>query len=602
MKKIFWLLTFIVWLWGLRVASPVYSAGEFSADYNVLYEVFETGRTTVSKNIRLTNLTTNYYASEYTLSSETKIENIQAFDRQGPLKIDLKTDKEKTDIHLIFNEKVVGLGKILNFTLKYESPEIASHNGRIWEINIPQFKEEEDVSSYNVSLKVPGTFGPLAYSSPQPRRDLFWIKEDFGKKGINLAFGDYQIFDFKLGYHLKNPNLFPVQTEIPLPPETSYQKINLYSLEPLPFDVKVDKDGNWLAQYRLSPGQKIDIMAGGSAQIFFRPRPDFKNEPEDKKDYLLPQKFWESENPSIINLAKTLATPQAIYDFVVSTLDYDYERINKNIPRQGAVGALENPNLSICMEFTDLFIALARAVGIPARELDGFAYTTNSRLRPLSLKKDILHSWAEYFDEEKKTWVMVDPTWGKTAEGDYFNKLDFNHFVFVIKGQDSQRPYPAGSYKTDNEGKDVEVTFGKGEWKDEKGKLEVQFNFPSQTLAGFPLRGSILIENKGPGFFSDLSFPVSSSFLSFSDNYFKLGDFPPFARRTIPLSSSSTAFKSYFTDTIKIKIDEQLFIQEIKVIPFFFLNLVIGGGVLGGILLFFISLKAGGLLIQKLHR
>ncbi|NCC70435.1 hypothetical protein EOM09_02540, partial [bacterium] len=44
---------------------------------------------------------------------------------------------------------------------------------------------------------------------------------------------------------------------------------------------------------------------------------------------------------------------------------------------------LNLPNSSICTDFTDLFITLARAKGIPAREVQGFAYTNNSKIKPI---------------------------------------------------------------------------------------------------------------------------------------------------------------------------------------------------------------------------
>jgi transglutaminase-like putative cysteine protease len=56
----------------------------------------------------------------------------------------------------------------------------------------------------------------------------------------------------------------------------------------------------------------------------------------------------------------------------------------------------------VCLEFTDLFIAIARAAGIPAREIDGFGYTQNAINRPISIDEDILHAWPEYYDTAKK--------------------------------------------------------------------------------------------------------------------------------------------------------------------------------------------------------
>jgi len=116
------------------------------------------------------------------------------------------------------------------------------------------------------------------------------------------------------------------------------------------------------------------------------------------------------------------------------------------------------------MEFTDMFIAIARAAGIPTREVQGYAYTQNERLRPLSLtleSGDILHAWPEYWDNERG-WIQVDPTWGSTSGGlDFFNKLDFNHITFVQRGLSPISPYPAGSFKSNGNQnkKDIDINF-----------------------------------------------------------------------------------------------------------------------------------------------
>jgi len=69
------------------------------------------------------------------------------------------------------------------------------------------------------------------------------------------------------------------------------------------------------------------------------------------------------------------------------------------------------------MEFTDLFIALSRAAGIPAREINGFAYTDDIRLRPLDLVTDMLHAWPEYYDEEKESGHLLTPLGKKQLRG-----------------------------------------------------------------------------------------------------------------------------------------------------------------------------------------
>ncbi len=108
-----------------------------------------------------------------------------------------------------------------------------------------------------------------------------------------------------------------------------------------------------------------------------------------------------------------------------------------------------------------MFVALARSAGIPARAVNGYAFTQNDSMRPLSLVRDILHAWPEYWDETTGRWIAVDPTWENTTGGvDYFSRLDFNHLVFAIHGQSSEKPYPAGVYKfAGQESKDIHVEF-----------------------------------------------------------------------------------------------------------------------------------------------
>ena len=180
-------------------------------------------------------------------------------------------------------------------------------------------------------------------------------------------------------------------------------------MDPRPTNVIVDKDDSWLAQYNLLPSQKVDVIVDGKAEVHLVPKIQKLSEKESAI-YIAQKQYWEASSDTIRELADELKTPQAIYNYVVKTLKYDFSRVTDSKPRLGALGALKEQNSAVCLEFTDLFIALARAEGIPAREVDGFAYTENSKQRPFSLVKDILHAWPEYYDKDQKTWIMVDPT------------------------------------------------------------------------------------------------------------------------------------------------------------------------------------------------
>lgn len=467
--------------------------------YLINYEVAQSGLTTVTYQVNVDNLTTRYYVSEYDLIiPSTKLEKIMAADRGGKIIPQVTANEATTRIHLKFNEPVVGRGNTLTFSLSYVTSEVAQKNGRIWEINLPPKTKDPQIIDYAVSLKVPKKFGQPSYIFPKPQKNSIWKNEEI-ENGVSIAYGDYQLFKFLLKYHLANPKIFPIFTEITLPSDNAYQRLQFERIEPQPVSTRQDEDGNWLARYDLSPGKKLDVQVLGIAKVLAFPDPNYLQGKTTVAKYLTEQKYWEVSDSKIQKKGQELKTPRAIYDFVVSTLKYDYEKAQNGGKRVGAKEAFKNPSKAICVEFTDLFIALARAAGIPAREVDGFAYTTNSRLRPLSLTQDILHAWPEYWDSDRQTWVMIDPTWAATTGGiDYFQKLDFNHFALAIRGISSESPFPAGSYKLEEtSGKDVNVEFSLEEWKDSPSQLDLSWELPSYAFSVFGLDGAVEIKNSG---------------------------------------------------------------------------------------------------------
>jgi len=470
--KFFNLLALIIPFTFYLLPSPVLASNEFSVDVNVTYKIEDSGKTLVTHDITLENNFSTLYATTYTVTLENiDTQNVKAFSEKGTAySLETKKDGDKTNIQINFEDSVVGKGVKRHFFLEYENGSFAVHTGEVWEISIPKLADIESFRSYNVKLLIPPSFGDEAYVSPSPRssgtesgyKTYSFFKNDVASTGITAGFGAFQVFNINLSYHLENPLSKTAETEIALPPDTAFQKVYLQEITPKPSNVRIDADGNWMALYKLSPRQRIDVNVRGSVQIFAGYRSFPNPTAESLADNLKPTAIWQSDDVKIKDLAKELKTPKAIYDYVARTLHYDYARVRPNVERLGALGALNSPDTAICMEFTDLFIAIARAAGIPAREINGYAYTENPQIQPLSLVADVLHAWPEYYDKDKKVWIPIDPTWGSTTGGvDYFNKLDLRHFTFVIHGTDSSKPYAAGSYKLGtNPQKDVYVSFG----------------------------------------------------------------------------------------------------------------------------------------------
>lgn len=516
------------------------AVGEFSADYDVQYAIAPSGITIVTQNVTLTNQLTNLYPQKYAITIDSlKIRNIIAYDNLGIIRPEIKQIDGKTEITLTFNEKVAGLGKRLPFSLRYESTDIAVKNGSIWEINIPGVAPDPDLDSYVVTLRVPEFFGTNAYMSPLPALGSKWTKEQMTRGGISAAYGNEQSFDVTLSYYLANPTVQNKKSELALPPDTAFQKVSLTSLTPAPDTVTQDVDGNWKAQYTLLPTQKLEVKADLAISIFLKPRTGYHDTLSDRSIYTKPDTYWEVNDQRVQALSSRYTTPRQVYDYVVQTLNYDYQRISQMPVRKGAVAALENPNNSICMEFTDLFIAIARAAGIPAREAVGYAHTTNVRLRPLSFVTDVLHAWPEYFDDARQIWVPVDPTWADTTGGvNYFDKLDFNHIVFAYHGQESQYPYPAGFYKKPGENtKDVIVNFSQEIHSIVQSNATISYDFPKKATSGFIVRGQVIVQNNGQSALYDTPLHIQSvpTDVAISQIFTSI---PPYAKIAIPVAVS----------------------------------------------------------------
>jgi transglutaminase-like putative cysteine protease len=569
--------------------SRVSAESQFRADYDVDYSINTQGVTIVTQKISLTNLETNIYPKQYSITLDTdKVRNIIAYDQKGMVNPVITQSDGKTVILLPFNEKVVGLGKKLNFSLRLENTDIAQKNGEIWEVNIPGISETSDLGEYNVTLETPPTFGKNAYIVPQPANGHSWNKAQMVSGGISAAYGEEQFFTVKLSYFLDNPLNSKHTAEIALPPDTAFQKVSIRSIEPLPASVIRDSDGNWLARYNMSPNTKLKITVLVTASLYIEARKDYGKEQIITDDYLKPTKYWNSSDPNVISLAQTYRTPEEIYNYVVRTLAYDYQRVNANPIRMGAVMALQEPKNAVCMEFTDAFIAIARAAGIPARQAVGFAYTTNTKLRPLSLVTDIMHAWPEYYDADRQLWIGIDPTWGNTTGGiDYFNKLDFNHIVFAINGKQDNYPYPAGAYRdTDKTGKFVDVSFADAaDAQHLRPKLDTNVDFPGNVVAGLVTSGNIKIKNTTGVGINDIAINVRSN----PEDIIiakTIDHIPPFTTVNIPITFNTKSLLLATKGNIKVNVNGEITnfsfnIRPIYVLIAFILILIlIGLGIL----------------------
>jgi len=572
----------------------------FSTTYKVNYQVSADESTKVILEIELKNKTSNYFASSYEiLTGFENIRSINAQDTKGPLSYEVSKENESSLIKFDFNENAVGLGNSQKFRIEFVTDGIADHLGNIWEVNIPGVSDQASYDVFEAIVTVPQEFGEPSFIKPATNakvsgNTLRFTKSDLGNSGISISYGDGQIYDFDLLYHLENLHIFPITREIALPSNNNYQEVRINQIIPRPIDVKIDEDGNWIAKYRLGPSEEYDVRVQGSAKVSHIPKKEVISDQQRNK-YLKTDEYWETQNPEIVKLAKKLKTPENIYNFLVDNLTYDEKRVGETQIRAGAANALRDPKSAVCLEFTDLFVALARAAGIPSRAVEGYANTTNTAYRPLSAYKDVLHAWPQFYDFEKQSWIMVDPTWGNTTGGiDYFNVLDFDHFAFVVKGVDSDYPIPAGGYKSEENINDQDVNVSVGTVFEKKNpKLSAYFDFQEKYIAGIPIGGTLIVVNDSEVLSPNQSIGITSDSLTPQTQDLFLDKIPPFGKKEVQIKFAPQSFLTNRSDTIKITIGNETIDREIVIIPFYksnyfyiFLGVILIGSTAGALFIF----------------
>jgi hypothetical protein len=117
-----------------------------------------------------------------------------------------------------------------------------------------------------------------------------------------------------------------------------------------------------------------------------------------------PTAAWPVADPKIQALAKEITRGQTTNETKVAAI-LAWLTPGRNLRYTGDVGSrwgtlkVMEQKFGHCWDFSDCFVTLARAAGVPCRQVAGWLYGTSG------------HVWAEYY-REGKGWQQVDPTGG----------------------------------------------------------------------------------------------------------------------------------------------------------------------------------------------
>jgi hypothetical protein len=583
-KKIFLTLALVVGVAFFATGIVHAQEKDFSVNLDTTYTVDNSGTTKVSHHFQIKNLNPTLFIKQYGLKlSSSEISNVVTRDNTGEeISTEVVTTNNLTNIGITFPDQIVGQSKARDFTITYTNPDVAIISGQVLEVSIPQQSNPDEFDQHKVKIITPLSFGLPTRANPDTfetrltpdSKNILTTFTNLHGKSASLLFGNSQIFDLKLKYALENPTNTPTITQVAFPPDTPYQKVNYKNLEPIPNEIKTDQDGNWIATYKLEPNSATVVNANVLVQITL--------DPDLSVPFVLPdqnltsaQKYWPVNNKNIKELNNNFSSLKDAYDYVVNSLEYDFENISPEVERLGPLRALENPTSALCQEFSDLFITFSRTRGTPARRITGYSHTQNEILRPLSFVEDILHAWPEYFDHEKQAWVPVDPTWENTSGGvDYFNQFDLNHIVFAINGQSSELPYPAGSYRLNGaeDAKTIDVSFA-NQFLTVSPSFE--FRIIDKNFFKWPIPNTtkLFIFNQTGQAHYNLALnliPQDGQTTLTVPNQYQLNSILPFEKKEVKINAYADGFFWPRQDIINISYNEQATTIPITVVPIAF--------------------------------
>jgi len=599
----FWAITLNLISLILFPISVSADSSNFSIKFDVSYKIHEDGRATINQNYELTNLTTSEYAAEYSVKlGNTQIEGLRAFDRTGILPAEIRPDGEGgKEVRIEFQDKVVGKGKSLKWSMVYETPQLAKKMGKLWYVNIPKPMDITPDSDYTVTVNVPPSFGRPVVSKPIASAiGNVWKKDEFTAKYLQLIYapgqtGNFsQTFEFTITSHLSNPSVFPILTEVALPSDNSYQRVQLKSIIPQPDDVNVDTDGNWLAKFRLGGTEKLEVKIGGLALVSSKPVFSTNN----MADNTLKSKsaFWTS-SPEIEDLVRKQNSVRSIYTYLTNKYLLEPPKEFQKIKTAEEILKSENNKIG-CTDFATVFISAVRRLGVPAKQVDGAIYDN-------STGRISLHCWVTYYDANSASWLMIDPAFESITRSDHYTSLDFSRLILTIHGSDPKTPVSAIFRSNRSLDQDIQIkpTQVTPDFKNSPN-ARIRIDVPSRGTSGFPLKIHIFIDNPDFVIREGETIEISSRNLKLSEQKIQTGVLPPFANREYVIEASAVPLMSSSDDIITFTIQGEKKDYHIRIEPFFKSSpiVAIGGLTILGIISIIAQITRGVLLQKRKRR
>jgi len=414
-----------------------------SSKYDIRIVIDDKANATVHYNITLVNKGKQFFIRDYSvLTSHSDIINV-SIKEQGK-NVDFKKEhlEENVRLKIPLSEPLLSKGDKTSITLIYETKKLMKKEGLLWYLNVPPIKTEETLTNLKFTIVVPNDYGSVAYlskggieSKQKEHNKVFtYIRKNSQTEEL-LMFGTHQQFEFVYTYELDNTTDDETTYKITLPPDSNYQKSYFLHADPLPDHTFTDAEGNIIVEYIVKPSDQQSVRISGFSKYSILDNTQAVSSGMYSA-YLKETRVWNYSHENIkAILAGLPVSSNSSYEKASSVYKYllsKYDLASVMGKRKKVSHILQSKKELSCLGFSDSFVTLTRAIGVPSRLIVGYS--------PLLSDNQLLHFWTEFYYEDEGRWIVVDPCMRKTKQYKAFNSFDINRFTLAYWGLSDHYP------------------------------------------------------------------------------------------------------------------------------------------------------------------
>jgi len=249
------------------------------------------------------------------------------------------------------------------------------------------------------------------------RQILNWTDDEVIDYATGVIFGNNALVDVSISTTLQNTGFWWTTKTVTLPPDTNQQKVYIENISPTPSNVRVDIDGNILADFNLRPRQSLDVSVDAKILVNnFTYATNKANggitdtEAQSLANYLAPHTDFPVINYTPAGDDMTINTINAIVDGV--------QAIEASTLGEGLFAQAAGRSHRL--------IGTLRNAGIPARSVRG-QIAIEGQWAP--------HVWSDVY-VSGLGWITVDAS----ADTKSFSTADVRYVGLVIRSADNVSP------------------------------------------------------------------------------------------------------------------------------------------------------------------